>query len=495
MYRTSNSRGFTLVEMAIVMIIVGLLAGVAFPMVSSLLKQGEDKRQQAAVQEARHALLGYVLSHGGFPAPSTFSVNLPRTHLERDADGQPVPTVVGVPGALPSQILGIGSRATGSTLLLYDVHPALRSDLPFEFAPDFADLHAPDNDSQGSAGDITRLCRNLSRIIDIEQQIRLGTLAVPAGGVEDFQYNLPRTWNSTTFDDHWINSTGVAFVVARRVAEYDGRRFDRQNFLSEDGLSEQDYRVYENPSVHQNTTETCIADAANAENADYCYDGQIASVSFAELRQHLQDAGHCKEGIARDRNNEVRVTVQNSVLASLSLAGGGTATGDEQYLCVEQAAPGGGPGGGGGGSGTIQSVTIVSSTDPCSGTRTEIQSGSGSGGGGTTPIPLFMEFHEGSPSATYNCDSSSSENVSLIAPGQSRTHSYPGYQSDGTRNGLSINWFDNDDVECKGIGKAFVDDPNGWLVSDEHMDADTMLPELNLHCLGSDPDTVSCNRI
>ena len=513
MYRTSNSQGFTLVEMAIVMIIVGLLAGVAFPMVSMLLKKGESERERAALTEAKEALLGHLLTNGGLPGPNAF-IDGSRTHVERDASGIPVAAVAGGPGALPSDRLGIGSRGTGNTLLLYDVHPALRSDLGFSFDPETIDLHDPTNADQGTGGSMLRLCRNLNTLIYVEND--------PDGiygntpDLHRFQYLLPRIWDSTSFsdndDDHLRErSAPAAFVLVRR-AQQSYAWLDRQNGYDNpynyvtDPL---DHRVYENSSTFFNQDIDC-EQQGDRTNPNTCYENQVISMSLVELRQHLHDAGHCQEGIARDRNHELRVTVQNSVLASLSLAGGGAGGSGEQYLCVVHAAPGGGPGGGGPGTGTIQSVTIVNDPALCTGTgatTTLIESGSGSAGGGTTPIPLFMEFYENAPPVSYSCNSAN-ENVFLIAPGHSRTLSYPAFLDDGTQNGLSINWFDNEAGECKAIDtvdgnsaeqaeKRLVEDADGWLDSLEHMDVGVKLPELNLHCLGTiaASSTVSCNRI
>ena len=334
MYRTSNSRGFTLVEMAIVMIIVGLLAGVAFPMVSMLLKKGESERERAALTEAKEALLGHVLTNSGLPGPNAFADDS-RTHVARDVNGRPERTVAGVPGALPSDRLGIGSRGTGNTLLLYDVHPALRSDLEFSFDPDSLVLHEPDYDLQGTDGSMLRLCRNLNTLIYIENDP--DGIYGPTPDLHRFQYLLPRIWDSTSFSDDEHDhlrerSAAAAFVVVSR-AQQSYASLDRQNSYDDPydyvtGLLDQ--RVYENPATLFNQDIDCDQHGDRTD-ANTCYENQVLSVSLVELRQHLHRAGYCADGISKYRNDEVILTVSNFV--TRSVVTGSVPTGD--YHCVD----------------------------------------------------------------------------------------------------------------------------------------------------------------
>jgi prepilin-type N-terminal cleavage/methylation domain-containing protein len=69
------TRGFTLIEMAIVMVILGaLLGGLLVPLAS----QREVNQQKAAaqlLQEVRQALIGYAVIHGGLPCPASATSN------------------------------------------------------------------------------------------------------------------------------------------------------------------------------------------------------------------------------------------------------------------------------------------------------------------------------------------------------------------------------------------------------------------------------------
>lgn len=60
-------RGFTLVELAIVLVVLGLIVGLGVPMLESLIKENQLNGDRSAVRRAREVLLGYAYEHGGFP--------------------------------------------------------------------------------------------------------------------------------------------------------------------------------------------------------------------------------------------------------------------------------------------------------------------------------------------------------------------------------------------------------------------------------------------
>jgi prepilin-type N-terminal cleavage/methylation domain-containing protein len=64
-------RGFTLVEMAVVMVILGLLLGGLLIPLSAAREISEGRAAEAAAREIRDALLGYAAIHGVLPCPDT----------------------------------------------------------------------------------------------------------------------------------------------------------------------------------------------------------------------------------------------------------------------------------------------------------------------------------------------------------------------------------------------------------------------------------------
>jgi prepilin-type N-terminal cleavage/methylation domain-containing protein len=70
-----RSAGFTLIELAIVLVIVGLLCG---GVVTTLATQLEQRHRQDTIEtlrRAREALLGFVASQGRLPCPALFQSN------------------------------------------------------------------------------------------------------------------------------------------------------------------------------------------------------------------------------------------------------------------------------------------------------------------------------------------------------------------------------------------------------------------------------------
>ncbi|MFP5393021.1 MAG: type II secretion system protein [Gammaproteobacteria bacterium] len=73
--RTRPSAGFSLVEMAVVLVIVGLLIGGLLTPLSMQLEQRRIGDTQKAMEEAREALIGFALRNGYLPCPAVSAVN------------------------------------------------------------------------------------------------------------------------------------------------------------------------------------------------------------------------------------------------------------------------------------------------------------------------------------------------------------------------------------------------------------------------------------
>ena len=67
---TSKRQGFTLVEMTVVMVIVGLMLGGLMIPLSGQMDQRNYSKAQADMNEVREALIGYALANGHLPCPA-----------------------------------------------------------------------------------------------------------------------------------------------------------------------------------------------------------------------------------------------------------------------------------------------------------------------------------------------------------------------------------------------------------------------------------------
>ncbi len=69
MWRVRDSQGFSLIELAIVMLVVALLIGTLISRSQVYWQRAAIKQAERELEHAKEALLGYVLSHGQLPCP------------------------------------------------------------------------------------------------------------------------------------------------------------------------------------------------------------------------------------------------------------------------------------------------------------------------------------------------------------------------------------------------------------------------------------------
>jgi prepilin-type N-terminal cleavage/methylation domain-containing protein len=71
----ASQQGFTLVEVAIVLVVVGLLIGGLVTPLSTQIEQRRVTDTQRAMEEAREALLGFAVRNGYLPCPAISAAN------------------------------------------------------------------------------------------------------------------------------------------------------------------------------------------------------------------------------------------------------------------------------------------------------------------------------------------------------------------------------------------------------------------------------------
>lgn len=109
--------GFTLVEMAVVLLILGLLLGAGLTVLGSQLEQQRVKDTQRLLDEAREALIGFAMVNGRLPRPATSAVN----GLENAAA---CANDLACSGFIPWMTLGTTRADAWGKLLRYSVSPA-----------------------------------------------------------------------------------------------------------------------------------------------------------------------------------------------------------------------------------------------------------------------------------------------------------------------------------------------------------------------------------
>ncbi len=340
--KLQRTRGFFLVEIVLAIILLGVIAAAVFPLLNLATRKESDNADRAALLQARESLLAYATRNGGFPGPLQLLNEGGVLSRTATADGvTPIApdAVTYTPyGALPGSLLGTSIRSSKGTLINYDVHPALRADLPFDFSGflfpsgilspsvGFKHLHNPTRSSQGTGGSVGQLCRNVNTLIELERLMSVSSASVTnetramtlprvwqTGVDTDFEWSggrfSPKSSMTATVVSPWTHqrSSPSAFVVTRpQAAAY--ARLDRANavFIGDtpSAGAYSSYRVYEHPT-------TGSQDSAVNDQRDY--GGWSQAASLLELRAALQTAGQCTRPVDSCMNTELLVNFDNSL--------------------------------------------------------------------------------------------------------------------------------------------------------------------------------------
>ncbi|MES2385212.1 MAG: type II secretion system protein [Pseudomonadota bacterium] len=113
----AHDRGFSLVEMAIVLIIVGLALGAGLSALSGQIEQKKINETQKVLEEARDALMGFAIVNGRLPRPATVAAN---TGVEiANCASEAACT-----GLIPWSTLGVTKLDGWGKIIRYSVTPA-----------------------------------------------------------------------------------------------------------------------------------------------------------------------------------------------------------------------------------------------------------------------------------------------------------------------------------------------------------------------------------
>lgn len=110
--------GFSLVEMAIVLVIVGLALGAGLSVLSGQVEQKKINDTQKALEEAKDALMGFAIVNGRLPRPATVASN----GIEITAAA--CATDLACTGLIPWATLGVTKLDAWAKVIRYSVTPA-----------------------------------------------------------------------------------------------------------------------------------------------------------------------------------------------------------------------------------------------------------------------------------------------------------------------------------------------------------------------------------
>lgn len=117
-----GNRGFTIIEMAIVLLILGLLLGGGLAVLSTQVEIQKVKDTQRLLDEAREALLGFAVRNGRLPCPANPAL----------AAGTELPACAGptLQGVLPWATLGIAETDAWGRRFTYRVSAVFARPVP-----------------------------------------------------------------------------------------------------------------------------------------------------------------------------------------------------------------------------------------------------------------------------------------------------------------------------------------------------------------------------
>ena len=118
-YSIRANYGFSLVEMAIVLMIVALLLGGLLPTVTSQLEQQHNNATSKQLAEIKEALIGYALINGRLPRPATSATD----GAERAAICTGATAISDCAGFIPWATLGISKLDSWGKIIRYSVTP------------------------------------------------------------------------------------------------------------------------------------------------------------------------------------------------------------------------------------------------------------------------------------------------------------------------------------------------------------------------------------
>lgn len=78
--------GFTIIELMVVLLLIGVLMGIAAINLPGVLNRGKERATRASQQVIASALQEYKLSNSGYPANNSLQVLVEREYLTRASD-------------------------------------------------------------------------------------------------------------------------------------------------------------------------------------------------------------------------------------------------------------------------------------------------------------------------------------------------------------------------------------------------------------------------
>jgi prepilin-type N-terminal cleavage/methylation domain-containing protein len=200
-------QGFTLVEMAMVLVIMGLLLGGGLTLLSTQIEQQKVKGTERQMEEVKEALIGFAIANGRLPRPATSPVD--------GAERGNCANVAQCTGFIPWVTLGVNRLDGWNKIVRYSVQRE------FANAPiTFATLLTPPTktvQSRNGTGALVPVAIEVPAVVFSHGRRNWGT--TDAGGA------IPNESAGATNLDETLNNTATLNFIQRTQSEGTGAAF------------------------------------------------------------------------------------------------------------------------------------------------------------------------------------------------------------------------------------------------------------------------------
>ena len=194
-----RAHGFSLVEMAVVLVIAGLMIGGLLTPLAMQLEQRKISDTQTSMQEAREALIGFALRNGYLPCPAVSAQNgLEDRSGATCRDGRRQ-------GLLPWATLGLGKLDSWGHIYHYSATPSFTNSQALFSLQSARDITIGTRDANGNLV-------AASAINDIPAVI-VSHGKTGAGGVSDTGIRTAAVSNTNVDERTNAAPAGIAFVA------------------------------------------------------------------------------------------------------------------------------------------------------------------------------------------------------------------------------------------------------------------------------------------
>lgn len=218
-HRKKNQSGFTLIELAVVVMVIGLLVGGAISALTRYVGQARIKQAEADLDLIREALIGYVIINNRFPCPDIdgfppgIGTTPPLTGNEDITAG--TCTNPGAVGYLPAADLGVPAQDPWGMRYFYRVTDTFADDGPPPGAMSFNLASNGNINIRSASGSVQLIANNVPVVVFSTGPNKAITLALASAdedenidGDIDFVSKIfvPENSSLEAFDDivKWI---------------------------------------------------------------------------------------------------------------------------------------------------------------------------------------------------------------------------------------------------------------------------------------------------